>query len=165
MPCNGSTGRAYATKAPIMQPGGARARYVPHGHRQPQPTLTKLDSPSVHCWWVPGGGTAGCTWPVQLSLCVVQARQAAQAEVRHSPSGRVARWAHSVRAFSPSSTRARSRLFQMASSSWLGAVPMRPGWIMPAKRTPARQPHLKRRRIGCSRQRQHAGGNSLHSMA
>ena len=31
---------------------------------------------------------------------------------------------------------ARSRLFHVASSSWLGAVPISPGWVTPAKRTP-----------------------------
>lgn len=37
-----------------------------------------------------------------------------------------------------SATSARSRSFHMARSSAEGAVPMRPGWMSPAKRTPGR---------------------------
>lgn len=36
----------------------------------------------------------------------------------------------------PASTRVFSRVFQILSSSADGAVPMRPGWIRPGKRTP-----------------------------
>ncbi len=38
--------------------------------------------------------------------------------------------------FSPSSTSAFSRAFQMSSNSFDGAVPIRPGWMRPGKRTP-----------------------------
>ncbi len=38
--------------------------------------------------------------------------------------------------FSPSSTSAFSRAFQMSSNSLDGAVPIRPGWMRPGKRTP-----------------------------
>lgn len=53
------------------------------------------------------------------------------------PRGRVCRIPPRVTAFSPSSTSFFSLSFQMSSSSWLGAVPISPGWINPGNRTPA----------------------------
>eukprot|EP00960_Hanusia_phi_P030722 748807-Hanusia_phi.AAC.5 len=62
---------------------------------------------------------------------------------RHAPlgsgkqaRGRVCRQPQRVVALSPPSTSFLSLSFQMARSSCDGAVPMRPGWISPGKRTP-----------------------------
>ena len=55
------------------------------------------------------------------------------------PRGRVCRTPPRVIALSPSSTSFFSLSFQMSSSSWLGAVPISPGWISPGNRTPALQ--------------------------
>lgn len=56
---------------------------------------------------------------------------------QHLPRGRVCSTPPRVTAFSPSSTNLRSLSFQIFSSSWLGAVPISPGWISLGNLTPA----------------------------
>ena len=66
---------------------------------------------------------------------LIDPKHAPRASGKHA-SGRVCKTPPSVVPSGPASTSAPSRSFQIFRSSALGAVPINPGWMSPAKRTP-----------------------------